>query len=113
MNLFNKPPEQVPLSPESRKKIFTDALIFRHRPEVGRVIFISAPLRGSDLASNWLGRIGSSLVRAPSTLLSAGNDALKVTTYKSGDLKLGPDAEAANIAFSSEIERFGQIKSPP
>ena len=69
MNLFNKPPEQVPLSPESRKKIFTDALIFRNRPEVGRVIFTSAPLRGSDLASNWLGRIGSSLIRSPSTLV--------------------------------------------
>jgi hypothetical protein len=52
------------------------------------VIFISAPLRGSDLASNWLGRIGSSLVRTPSTLLSAGNSALKITTFHSGDLKL-------------------------
>jgi pimeloyl-ACP methyl ester carboxylesterase len=87
IKLFNKPPEQVQLSPES-KKIFMDALIFRHRPEVGRVIFISAPLRGSDLASNWLGRIGSSLVRTPSTLLSAGNSALKITTFHSGDLKL-------------------------
>jgi pimeloyl-ACP methyl ester carboxylesterase len=87
MKLFNKPPEQLPLSPESRK-IFTDALIFRHRPEVGRVIFISAPLRGSDLASNWLGRIGSSLVRAPSTLVGAGDSVLKITTFHSGDLKL-------------------------
>src|SRR6202011_6198115 len=56
--------------------------------EIERVIFISAPLRGSDLASNWLGRIGSSLVRAPSTLLSAGNDVLKITTFHSGELKL-------------------------
>jgi pimeloyl-ACP methyl ester carboxylesterase len=87
MKLFNKPPEQVPLSPEG-KKLFTDALIFKHRPEIGRVIFISAPLRGSDLASNWLGRIGSSLVRAPATLLSAGNSLLKITTFQSGDLKL-------------------------
>jgi pimeloyl-ACP methyl ester carboxylesterase len=87
MKLFNKPPGQVPLTPES-KKLLTDALIFRHRPEIGRVIFISAPLRGSDLASNWLGRIGSSLVRAPSTLLSVGNAALKATTFQAGDLKL-------------------------
>jgi pimeloyl-ACP methyl ester carboxylesterase len=87
MKLFNKPPEQVSLSPEG-KKIFTDALIFKHRPEIGRVIFISAPLRGSDLASNWLGRIGSSLVRTPATLLSAGNFLLKITTFHSGDLKL-------------------------
>jgi len=87
MKLFNKPPHEVPFSPENRK-IFTDALIFKHRPEVGRVIFISAPLRGSDLASNWVGRIGSSLVRAPSTLLSAGSSAIKFTTFQSGDLKL-------------------------
>jgi pimeloyl-ACP methyl ester carboxylesterase len=87
MELFKKPPEQVPLSPEARE-IYTEALIFRHRPEIGRVIFISAPLRGSDLASNWIGRIGSSLVRAPSTLLSAGNSVIKITTFQSGDLKL-------------------------
>ena len=87
MELFKKPPEQVPLSPGARE-ILTEALIFRHRPEIGRVIFISAPLRGSDLASNWIGRIGSSLVRAPSTLLSAGNSVIKITTFQSGDLKL-------------------------
>ncbi len=87
MELFKKPPEQVPLTPEARE-IFTESLIFQHRPEIGRVIFISAPLRGSDLASNWAGRIGSSLVRAPSTLLSAGNSAIKITTFHSDDLKL-------------------------
>jgi pimeloyl-ACP methyl ester carboxylesterase len=87
MELLKKPPEQVPLSPESRK-LFTDALIFQHRPEIGRVIFISAPLRGSELASNWLGRIGSSLVRSPVALLKAGRDVFKVTTFRSGELKL-------------------------
>jgi pimeloyl-ACP methyl ester carboxylesterase len=87
MELFKKPPEQVRLSPESRK-LFTDALIFEHRPEIGRVIFVSAPLRGSELASNWLGRIGSSLVRSPVTFLKAGRDLLQITTYRSGELKL-------------------------
>jgi hypothetical protein len=87
MKLFNKPPEQVSLSPESRK-LFTDAPIFQHRPEIGRVIFIAAPLRGSELASNWLGRIGSSLVRSPITLLKAGRDVFKIMTFRSGELKL-------------------------
>ena len=54
----------------------------------GRVIFISAPLRGSELASNWLGRIGSSLVKSPVTLLKAGRDIFKITTFRSGELKL-------------------------
>src|SRR5260370_1269975 len=107
MILFKKPPEQVPFSTESRK-IFTDALIFKHRPEVGRVIFISAPLRGSDLASNWLGRIGSSLVRVPSTLLNLGNSVLKMTTFQSRYLKLKPipnsvDTLAPNNRFVKAI----------
>jgi pimeloyl-ACP methyl ester carboxylesterase len=70
MDIFGKPAEHVPLSPET-KKLYSDALIFKHRPEVGRVIFISSPLRGADMASNWIGRIGSSLVKAPGNLLIA------------------------------------------
>jgi hypothetical protein len=86
MRFFEKPPEQVPLSSETRT-IVTDALIFQHRQEVGRVIFISVPLRGSDLASNWLGRFGSSLVRSPIALLKAGRDIFKIATFRTGDLK--------------------------
>lgn len=105
--LFKRPPEQTPLSPEN-KKLFTEALIFRHRPEVGRVIFISSPLRGSDLATNWIGRISSSLIRSPVTLLTAGRDALKATTYQSGDLRLkripnGVDTMAPNNRFVKAI----------
>jgi pimeloyl-ACP methyl ester carboxylesterase len=85
--LYNKPPEQVSMSVES-KKLITETLIFRHRPEVGRVIFISAPLRGADLATNWVGRLGSRLVKAPLTLLQAGSDTLKNQTSTGDDLKL-------------------------
>lgn len=85
--LFGKPPEQVNM-PAEDKKLFTDALIFRHRSEVGRVIFISAPLRGSELASNWVGRIGTNLVKSPITLLKAGNDAMKFATFQGDDLRL-------------------------
>jgi pimeloyl-ACP methyl ester carboxylesterase len=87
MGAFKKPPEQVAMDAET-KKLFTDATIFTHRPEVGRVIFISAPLQGSDLATNWAGRIGSSLVKSPATLLKAGTAMLKVATFQAGDLKL-------------------------
>lgn len=105
--LFKMPPEQVPLSPAS-KKLFTEALIFRHRPEVGRVIFISSPLQGSNLATNWIGRISSSLIRSPLALLTAGLDGLKATTYQSGDLKLkripnGVDTMAPNNRFVKAI----------
>ena len=87
LKTFGKPPEQVPLSANSREML-TESLIFRHRPEVGRVIFIAAPHKGSDLARNWLGRIGSSLVKAPTTLTSIGKEALSLVTLDVGAMKL-------------------------
>jgi pimeloyl-ACP methyl ester carboxylesterase len=105
---YKKPPGEVPLSPESRK-LFTDALIFRHRPEIGRVIFVAAPLRGSELASNWMGRIGSMLVHAPTKLLSAGSDAMKLATFQGDDLRLkripnSVDTLAPNNRFVKAIQ---------
>ena len=58
--------------PAESKHLLEEAIILKHRPEIGRVIFMSTPHRGSDLASNWIGRIGSMLVKAPSHLLSVG-----------------------------------------
>ena len=48
--MFTVPPERMDLTPE-HKHILTESNIFAHRPEIGRVIFISAPHRGSNLAS--------------------------------------------------------------
>lgn len=87
MQIFKKKPEEVSLLPASRK-LLTEASIFRHRPEIGRVIFISAPLRGSDIAKNPLGRIGSMFVRGPTALLGVGRDVFKITTFRGDELKL-------------------------
>lgn len=85
--IFGKGPRETRLSAESRA-ILTESIMFSHRPEVGRVIFVSAPLRGSEFASNWVGRIGSRLVRSPVTLLKLGADALRVVTFQGDDLQL-------------------------
>ena len=87
MEVFKKPPGEVKLSPSSRK-LLTESLIFKHRPEVGRVIFISSPLRGSYLASNWVGRVGSMLIKSPVTLLKVGAESLESTTFNADELKL-------------------------
>jgi pimeloyl-ACP methyl ester carboxylesterase len=68
---FGKPPEQTDLPAES-KRLLEQALIFKHRSEIGRVIFMSTPHQGSDMASNWLGRIGSMLVKTPGRMLTIG-----------------------------------------
>jgi len=63
-DFFATPPAKTPVASDTRK-LLEEALIFNHRPDVQRVIFISTPHRGSELASNWIGRIGASLVRTP------------------------------------------------
>ncbi len=71
LNGFGKPPEQTEM-PEESKRILKEALIFKPRRQIGRVIFLSAPHLGSDLAKNWVGRIGSMLVRTPCRMLTIG-----------------------------------------
>ena len=63
---FAKPPEEVPIDPET-KKFVESLLIFHHRPEVSRVIFISTPHRGSEIASNWIGSLETVVAEIPRT----------------------------------------------
>jgi len=64
---FGKPPVQVPMDSADRQ-LYERVLIFKHRAEVNRIIFISTPHRGSAIASNWIGRNGSALVELPPAL---------------------------------------------
>ena len=108
-DLFKKSPEDTHLSADSRK-LFSDAIIFKHREEVGRVIFISAPLKGSNLASRRLVRWASGIIRSPVTLLKAGTEALQSTTYEEGELRLtripsSVDTLTPNNRFVKAINR--------
>ncbi|MEO5913522.1 MAG: alpha/beta hydrolase [Luteolibacter sp.] len=87
MKIFKKKPDDVKMSAENRE-LFKNALIFNHRREIGRVIFIASPLKGSDLANNWIGRLGSKLVHAPTTLLKAGSEVAHLVTFQPGDLQI-------------------------
>jgi len=71
LEAFGKPPQQTNL-PAADKRLLEQALVFKHRPEIGRVIFMSTPHQGADMAGNWLGRIGSMLVKTPGKLLTIG-----------------------------------------
>ena len=106
--IFNKTPEKTNLTGESRK-LLEEALIFEARPEIARVVFISAPLRGSEMASHWMGRLGSWLVKSPVTLLKVGNDALQNVTFQGDDLALkripnSVDTLAPNNRFVKAIQ---------
>jgi pimeloyl-ACP methyl ester carboxylesterase len=68
-DFFATSPAKTPLSSDTRN-LLEESLVFNHRPDVQRVIFISTPHRGSKLASGWIGRIGASLVRTPQLFTS-------------------------------------------
>jgi len=68
-DFFSTPPAKTPLASETRK-LLVESLVFSHRPDVQRVIFISTPHRGSKIASGLIGRIGASLVRTPKQFMS-------------------------------------------
>jgi pimeloyl-ACP methyl ester carboxylesterase len=84
---FGKPPEKTEMPKES-KRLLEQALIFKHRPEIGRVVFMSTPHRGSDMAINWLGRFGSMLVRTPVKMLTVGRTIREATTPDPAALQL-------------------------
>src|SRR5437773_11919870 len=49
---------------------------------------MSAPHRGSDLARNWIGRIGSMLVKTPSKLITIGQTIREAATSDPAALQL-------------------------
>jgi hypothetical protein len=85
--MFTVPPEKMDISPQ-HKHILTESTIFEHRPEIGRAIFISAPHHGADLAINWVGRLGTKLVKLPAELLSTGLEDKKYEKHAAGGLHL-------------------------
>lgn len=85
---FRVPPEKTHLSKENRE-LLANTLIFSHRQDIGRAIFISAPHRGSKLAMGWVGRLGSRLVKAPSNLVSLAGTITDVLLLDETSLQMG------------------------
>jgi len=81
---FGKEAQEMGVSEETMK-LYGELLNFTRRREIGRVIFISAPLQGSNLAIHWLGRLGSRLVRLPADLIEAGQDAVSYLVTQDED----------------------------
>lgn len=108
-DMFTTSPEAMEVTP-AHKHILTESTIFSHRPEIGRVIFISSPLRGSDLASRWMGRLGSALVEAPMLLVNLGREESRYERHAAGELHLkrypdSVDTLAPNNHFVMAINR--------
>lgn len=85
--MFTVPPEKMEVSPD-HKHILVESTIFSHRPEIGRVIFISTPHRGSELADDWIGGLAKRLVKLPATLVSLGIEEARYEKQEAGSKHL-------------------------
>jgi pimeloyl-ACP methyl ester carboxylesterase len=90
---FSTPPAKTPLASDTRK-LLEEAVVFNHRSDIQRVIFISTPHRGSKFASGWIGRVGAALVRTPRpfTSIYASTKPLLTTDPAARPLKRMPNS---------------------
>jgi pimeloyl-ACP methyl ester carboxylesterase len=103
MKIFGRPPDEVSLSPKTRE-YFGEELLFRHRPEIGRVIFIASPLRGSNMATGWIGRLATLIIREPTLSSQASQEMLQVSNIREEELK--PKRRANSVDSLSPKSRF-------
>jgi pimeloyl-ACP methyl ester carboxylesterase len=103
MKIFGRPPDDVPLSPKTRE-YFREELFFRHRPEIGRVIFIASPLRGSNMATGIISGLANMIIREPSISSQASEEMLRHTNIREEELK--PKRRANSVDSLSPKSRF-------
>ena len=109
-DLLGKSPADTRLTPRT-DALMREALLFEPRREIGRVIFMAAPLQGSDFAVNQAGRLGASLVRAPLEFVQAGRELTAAATFAPDELKLrrlpnSVDTLAPNNRFVRAVNRI-------
>jgi hypothetical protein len=68
-NVYFEDPEKVKTLDPKVQAMLRAYLDFKRKPYIDRVIFVAVPHRGSDIADNWVGRIGRALLSLPKTVL--------------------------------------------
>jgi len=116
---FGKPPAETKLSSEI-KALLEEGFIFKPRPDVARVIFISTPHRGSVIAQNSIGRIGSSLIRKSVRYMNASRQILQAsvvqedpTVLKLNRLPNSIDTLSPNDPFVKEMNTLPMTNRIP
>lgn len=93
---FDTPPEQTPLTDHNRRMI-EGALIFRHRPDISRVIFMSASLGGSKVATSFIGRLAKVLIGGPSDIQDVGGDLVRLAKPREDGKVLGATPNSIDV----------------
>lgn len=112
--IYDKPPEEMPFASETRK-IMSESLIFKPRTDISRVIFASASHRGSDVATDFLGRLGSRIIGSPTDLLPNDPEVLTLAKPNStGDnLKRMPNSIDFLVPENRFVRTLAGIPTAP
>ncbi len=102
-SMFGTSPANTEIGGKSRK-LLEDSMVFHNRPDVHRVIFCSAPHRGSQMANHWLTRQFARLVRMPTFLTDTRNAVSSILTADASSIKL--DRAPNSIDTLSPDNRF-------
>jgi pimeloyl-ACP methyl ester carboxylesterase len=94
---FGHKPENTRFTGASRD-VLMKALVFGDRKEIDRAVFYSGPHRGSILATNWIGRTASRLVKMPGLVADVRNVALSAAT-----------ADVAGLAMQNAPNSIGTL----
>ena len=103
---FGTTPDKTALTGMSRQ-LLEEAFIFDPVPHVSRAIFISSPHRGSEIASNWIGRLSSRLVRPPALLADIRDSVVNILTVDDAAMHL--NRAANSIDTLAPNDRFVRV----
>ena len=108
---FGKSPSETKNITGHSRKLLTESLVFSDRKEIDRAIFYSGPHRGSILATNWVGRTASRLVKTPGLIADMRNVVFSAATADIAGLTMSSAPNSIgtlspNNPFVREINKF-------
>lgn len=109
-SFFGTAPAATKIQGHSRQ-LLEDSIVFHNRPDVHRVIFCSAPHRGSEMANHWLTRLFARLVKMPGFLTDTRNAVASIMTNDAASLQLDRapnsiDTLSPNNRFVKEVNKL-------
>ena len=93
----HKPADTRNVTGHSRE-LLMNSIVFEDRKEIDRAVFYSGPHRGSMLATNWVGRTASRLVKTPGLIADMRNVVFSAAT-----------ADIAGLTMSSAPNSIGTL----
>jgi pimeloyl-ACP methyl ester carboxylesterase len=98
ISAFGKSPSETRNITGHSRDILLKSAVFEDRKEIDRAVFYSGPHRGSELATNWIGRTAARLVKMPGLLADTRNVLLSTAT-----------ADVAGLVMNSAPNSIGTL----